>query len=453
MSGATQTVPPIEARYSRIPALLRLWKEQRGMVTVAGWSFLAAVVARGSNLAALAICARVLGQIEFGQVAAIQSTVGMFAPLASLGLALTTTKFVAEYRDRAPERAGRIIALSLAAGAIAGSLMTAALIVLAPVLAAIGFANPELKKQLIESSGLLLFGVVEAVQSGALTGLEAYSRIAKLSAWGGLLSVPVTALLTAKYGTSGAIAGLTVAVLTNCILNGLMLRAECHRRNIDITLAGCASEKSVLFSFSLPAYVSGIVVAPVSWLSTIFLVQQPNGFAEMALFSAADRFRFLLIFIPMAVSRIAMPALSRHRAESNQMAYRSAFRWNLGFSLLATVPAAILCALFSRQLLDIFGKSFEAGWPVLAVLAISAIPTVLNTQLGAALLSNGRAWARTGIDILLAVTFLGASWFAVPRWNALGLAGSFLFAYSLASLTIWYCLRQDEMQAESGATA
>lgn len=450
MSGATQTVAPMPARPTRMATVLRVWQEQRGMATVAGWSFLAAVVARGSNLAALAICARVLGQVEFGQVAAIQSTVGMFAPLASLGLALTTTKFVAEYRDRAPERAGRIIALSLCAGTLAGALMTAALIALAPVLAAKGFANPELKKQLIESSGLLLLGVIEAVQSGALTGLEAFSRIAKLSAWGGLLSIPVTAMLAAQYGTSGAIAGLTISLFISCVLNGFMLNAECRRRNIRTTLAGCASEKGVLFSFSLPAYVSGIVVAPVSWLSTILLVQQANGFAEMALFSAADRFRYILIFIPMAVSRIAMPALSRFRAESNQKAYRSAFHWNLGFSLLATVPAAGLCTIFAPRLLELFGHSFASGWPVLSVLAISAVPTVLNMQLGAALLSNDRAWARTGIDLLLAVAFLGASLIAVPRWNALGLAGAFLFAYTVASLALWLCLREDRATAVAG---
>jgi O-antigen/teichoic acid export membrane protein len=290
------------------------------------------------------------------------------------------------------------------------------------------------------------------VQSGALTGLEAFSRIAKLSAWGGLLSIPVTTLLAAQYGTSGAIAGLTISLFISCVLNGFMLHAECGRRSIRTTLAGCASEKGVLFSFSLPAYVSGIVVAPVSWLSTILLVQQANGFAEMALFSAADRFRYILIFIPMAVSRIAMPALSRFRAESNQKAYRSAFNWNLGFSLLATVPAAGLCAIFAPRLLELFGHSFASGWPVLSVLAISAVPTVLNMQLGAALLSNDRAWARTGIDLLLAIAFLGASWIAVPRWNALGLAGAFLFAYTVASLALWLCLREDRA-TPAGASA
>jgi O-antigen/teichoic acid export membrane protein len=425
-------------------AAWRKWDEQKGLATVAGWSLLAAVVARGANLMALAICARILGQVEFGQVAVIQSTVGMFAPLASLGLALTTTKFVADYRDRSPERAGRILALSLCAGAVAGLAMTGLLIVLAPVLAAKGFADPGLQRQLAESSGLLFLGVIEAVQSGALTGLEAYTKIAKLSAWGGVLSIPVTAVLASQYGTSGAIAGLTVSLLLSCLLNGWMLRGECRARGIAISLRGCASERGVLFSFSLPAYVSGIVVAPVSWVGTVLLVQQANGFAEMAMYSAADRFRFVLIFIPLAVSRILIPALSRYRAEANDRAYRSAFYWSLGFSLVATVPAAVVCVALSPWLLSLFGKAYERGWLVLAILAISAIPTVLNMQLGAALLSNGKAWARTGVDGLLAVMFLAAAWLLVPRYQAAGLAGAFLVAYSTASIVLWFCLDRKE---------
>ena len=174
------------------------------------------------------------------------------------------------------------------------------------------------------------------------------------------------------------------------------------------------------------------------------LVHQSNGFAEMALFSAADRFRYVLIFIPLAVSRIAMPALSRFRAEQNHGAYRSAFQWNLGFSLLATVPAVVICALVSPRLMGLFGEGFTQGWPVLALLAVSAVPTVLNMQLGAALLSCGKAWTRTGVDGLLAVTFLGAAWFAVPRWSAVGLAGAFLLSYTIASIVLWLFVRQND---------
>lgn len=419
---------------------------QRELAGVAGWSFLSALIARGANLAALVICARVLPQEQFGHVAIIQSTVGMFAPIAGLGLAMTTTKFLAEYRDTDPARAGRILALSLVAAATAGLILTAALILLAPQLAARGFSSPGLSQQLIQASGLLALGVFEAVQTGALTGLEAFARIARLSVWNGLLSIPLVAFLAYSYGASGAIAGLTLSVALSCLLNGVALAGECRKWAIRPSLTSIASERRMLVTFSLPSYVSGIVVAPVTWLSSALLVNQPGGFSEMALFTAADRFRFLLIFLPLAVSRVAVPALSRFRASGDQTGYQGAFRWNLGFGLLATIPPALLCIAVAQPLMALFGESFRRGWPILTILALSAIPTVMNTQLGAALLSNGRAWARASADLLLAVVFLLCAWILVPRWNATGLAMAFAISYATACGFLWMMLRRVHAQ-------
>ncbi len=426
---------------SRPRQLLRSLAGQRQLAGIAGWSFLSAFIARGANLAALVICARVLPQDQFGQVAIIQSTVGMFAPIAGLGLAMTTTKFLAEYRDTDPARAGRILALSLVAAAIAGLLLTGALIWLAPLLAVRGFSSPGLSQQLIQASGLLALGVFEAVQTGALTGLEAFARIAKLSIWNGLLSIPFVAFLAYSYGASGAIAGLTVSVGFSCVLNGIALAGECRKWSIRPSLTGISAERRMLLTFSLPSYFSGIVVAPVTWLSSAMLVNQPGGFSEMALFTAADRFRFLLIFLPLAVSRIAVPALSRFRASGNHSGYQDAFRWNLGFGLFATIPPALVCVAAAQPLMSLFGETFRRGWPVLAILAISAIPTVVNTQLGAALLSNGRAWERASADVLLAVVFLLSAWVLVPLWSAAGLAMAFAISYATACLFLWLLLR------------
>jgi len=165
------------------------------------------------------------------------------------------------------------------------------------------------------------------------------------------------------------------------------------------------------------------------------------GLAEMALFTAADRFRFLLIFVPISVSRIVVPTLSRLRSTGDAGGYRTALRWNIGFGMLSTIPPVLVCAALSKPLMAMFGKSFVHGWPVLAILACSAIPTVLNTQLGAALMSDNRAWARTATDVMLSVSFFACAWWLIPMWKAAGLATAFVIAYSAASLALWLCLR------------
>src|ERR1035441_7680402 len=68
------------------------------------WSLIGAALAQGANLAASVITARLLGRVQFGMYGMVQSTVGMLGVFAGLGLGLTATKYVAEFRSRDPER-------------------------------------------------------------------------------------------------------------------------------------------------------------------------------------------------------------------------------------------------------------------------------------------------------------------------------------------------------------
>ena len=413
-----------------------------GLFRSAFWSLASAVVARGANVVVLMICAHLLAQEKLGELAIVQSTVGLFGSLAGLGLGMTTTKFLAQYRSKDPAKAGRILALSLVAAAASGALMTACFVVAAPWLATHSLASPALAGILIGASGLLGLGVIESVQTGALTGFEAFARIASLSMWNGALSLPITILLAWTNGISGAIAGMTLSLALACVLNSIALKRECTRAGIAFQLRGCLAEWPILLGFSLPAYLSGVIVAPTSFVANALLVNQPGGYGEMALFAAADRFRYLLIFVPLAVCRIVVPALSRHRSDGDRDGYDKVLRLNVQLGLALTVIPALLCVAASPWLMSMFGESFRAGWPILVILALSAVTTVLNTQLGGVLLSADRAWTRMSVDVLLAVVSIAAAWVAVPRWGAPGLALAYASGYAAAALVLSECTRR-----------
>lgn len=62
------------------------------------WSFGGAAASRGFTLVASVMTARLLGVEAFGELGAVQSTIGMFAVFAGFGLGLTATKYVAQLR-------------------------------------------------------------------------------------------------------------------------------------------------------------------------------------------------------------------------------------------------------------------------------------------------------------------------------------------------------------------
>src|ERR1039458_7078219 len=121
------------------------------------WSVIGAVFAQGANLAASVISARLLGREQFGEYGIIQSTVGMLGIFAGLGLGVTATKYVAQFRTLDPARAGRIIALGWVAAIFSGGLLALGLLAYAPMLAAKTLNAPELAGELRIASALLFF--------------------------------------------------------------------------------------------------------------------------------------------------------------------------------------------------------------------------------------------------------------------------------------------------------
>ena len=74
------------------------------------WSIAGTIISRGLTLFATIAIARFLGRSSYGELGIVQSTVGMLGVFAGMGLGLTSTKYVAEFRCRAPQRAGQAAA-------------------------------------------------------------------------------------------------------------------------------------------------------------------------------------------------------------------------------------------------------------------------------------------------------------------------------------------------------
>src|ERR1035441_10583236 len=76
------------------------------------WSLLGTVLSRSLSVVSSILVARMLGKVGMGELGIIQGTVGILSAFAGLGMGLTATKFVAEYRTKDPKCAGAMMGLS-----------------------------------------------------------------------------------------------------------------------------------------------------------------------------------------------------------------------------------------------------------------------------------------------------------------------------------------------------
>jgi len=397
------------------------------------WSTAGAVGWRSLSLLASIIMARVLGRSVFGELGIVQSTTNLFMTFAELGIGLTATKYVAEFRKKDPARTGRIIAMTtvvaVVSGTVVGSIMVATSAWSARLLGA-----PHLQSIIAISALVLFLIVVNESQNGILSGFEAFKRRSTVQALSGVASFPISVLGVYYFGLVGAVYGLIASQVVVLLLNYRAVRQEISSAGVSVRWREARMELGTLASFSLPTLAAGAVYVPSMWIANTILVTTPGGFAEMGLFNAADRWRTLILFLPSLLGSVTLPMLASHRGEAASQKYHHLLWTNIKLSTLASCAVATPIALLAPWLMASFGPGFRDGTWVLITLCTTAVMFSPYWIIGQSLVSRGHVWTMFLFNLGWAVTLLASAWLLRGQ-GATGLALAYLMA-DMARLTV-----------------
>jgi O-antigen/teichoic acid export membrane protein/SAM-dependent methyltransferase len=399
------------------------------------WSLAGLLISRGLTLAAFAVAARILGKAGYGELGVLQSTAGVFEVFAGLGTGLTAARYVAEFRDRDPARAGRIIALSELLAVGGGAMVTVVVLLAAPWLAAVLLNAPQLEPQLRIVALLPLFGALNGAQVGGLTALEAFRPLARANLLAGLLGLPVLVAGVVFGGLSGAAAGLVAGAALNCLVNRYTLNRRAQTAGIPLDYRGAGREWRILWAFNLPAVLSSLLVGPTQWLCAVLLVNQPNGYTEMGVYTAARQWAFLIALPATRISAVALPMLANLHGNRQSGATRRLLGYNLLLTAGVSSVLAAGMALAAPLILWSYGPAFAAGAPVLATLAGAAVLMAVLDVLGQTLAVAGRMWLGFGLNLAWATVLLAGTRAFCPQ-GAQGLANAMVLAYTFHAVVV-----------------
>ncbi len=395
------------------------------------WSMTGAVISRGLMLIASIFVARILGKTGFGELGMIRSTVGMFGVFAGFGLGLTAIKHVAEFRQSDPDRAGRIIGLSGLFAMITGGLMALGLFIFAPWLAEHTINAPHLIG-VLRIGGLILFiNALNGAQTGALAGFEAFRTIAYVNFFVGLISFPILVVGTYFAGLTGAVWALTINLCINWLLNHLAIRKETRRYSVPFTFKHCNHELSVLWKFSLPAALSGALIGLIIWACSALLVNQPDGYSEMGIFTVALVFQAMLLFVSGMLNAPLLSMISNAGLDTsdNIKTVNILSSWILG--VIVAIP--LLCYPEIAQ--TIFGRDYQ-NYNFKVTFSIVVLYTCImmfKQGLARTLAANNLLWWGFLSNAFWAIILIVSAIFLV-RLGAPGLAASFSIAYIVNTL-------------------
>ena len=219
------------------------------------------------------IIARLLGKTEVGQFGIIRSTIDMFSAFAGLGLGLTVTKYISELKRTEKNRTGRIIGLSNEFALLFAFLFSTLIYFFSDEIA-MQIKAPALSFEIKLSAYVLFFNCINGVQAGILAGFEQFKIISKNAVIAAFFSSIFQIIGVIYWGLEGVILGYGLNFLILYFLNYWKIKKVIKQFEIPVKIFSKENSKEldVLWKFSIPAVLSGLMVSPVIWICNNFLV-------------------------------------------------------------------------------------------------------------------------------------------------------------------------------------
>lgn len=409
------------------------------------WSLIGGILTRLFAMLTNIAIARMLGREDFGAYGILVSTLETFSLFGGLALGFTIIKFTAEYRKSDPKKAGIFIGAAVMLSYGSAALIAASLFLLSNHLAGTVLNRPDLGGLLRIGAFYMFVRTVNNIQLGSLAGLEAFRETAKINAITGLLTPAMTIPAVYFLDLTGAMFSLVSVSFIGYAYCRKVFKSKCTAYGIKVKFMNREALTAIrpVLSFAIPAFLSGVMLIPVSWLSNAILAQQPNGYNELGNFNAANQWRQFVIFIPTTMSAAMLAITSDTFANKGRAAYRQAYFMNMKLIWSYALPATVLTVMFGGPLNRLFGEKFMGAEVLIAPLIVAAFFSVLNTAASPTVTGAGRMKADLAINSIWAMLMLGTSFWLIPSYRAMGLAWATLFAgMGYATLRIVYIDRK-----------
>lgn len=392
------------------------------------WSVLNVGMTQPLAMLTSIVVARILEVSAFGELSMIRSTILMLGVFAGTGLGIAATRHIAEFREKTPERAGRVVAMLLMVGSIMGLLASMLCFVFAETLVVSVMHSETLVLPFKIGSLLLVLNTLNGVNVGVLAGLEAYRAIAILGLLEGVLNLCFVTGGAWLAGVPGAVAGMIIAMVVTLFSKLVAVKQACNRFGIRLKLQGSWAEMPMLRQVALPSVIIAISVQPFEWLGRLMLSHQTNGFSEVGVFGVVQSWGQVMLVLPAQVTVPSLAILTSLYASGEYPSFRRLVSTNLklvvGLSVLVSLPML----LFTKQIMGLYGTSFMIGVPALRVMVVTYLIAVITMVFSEVLVASNRVWIQSAQKFLWGITMVVSAYFFVDH-GAVGLA----FAYAVGN--------------------
>lgn len=324
----------------------------RRLISDSVYSLISSLVLKAVVFISSIIIARIFGPEEFGKYGIVISTVNMVMIFASLGLGMTLTKYVAEYKDD-PYRLSSYVIGSISIGLGLSTIISVCLYALSTDLA-IYFFHDETLSPLLKFSALMVFSnCFIGLSVGALQGFRQFKLLFYSNV---LIAVLLTALLLLALH-NGTVNDVLHAMLLSSVFDNFIkfsILAYCLKKyKYSFVIPTLAVYKKII-SFAVPTLLNGICFLPFLWYSKTLLVIGDKGLYQAGLFDAAYQWLTLIMLLTGAISTAIFPVLSKNNND-----FIKVYKFGLLTSIIIPFLLVVIIYPLRVQISDLYGPGYE----------------------------------------------------------------------------------------------
>lgn len=405
------------------------------------WILAGNIISKFLLLISTILISKIISKEEYGQFGIVKSTILMFSAFAGLELGMTATKYISQYRDTDKKKVENILGLSNLF-ALLISLTIAFLIYFFSDTIAVKINAPSLSPIIKLSSFIVFFSSINGIQAGVFSGIEKFKELSINTSIAGIAS-SVGMLVGAKYyGITGVMLFFGSNYVILFILNYVHLKKYFYSvYSISIFKKSNFEEFRVLWQFSLPAILAGLMVGPVTWLCNYYLVNEKNGFSEMAYFDIANQWRNTILFIPAALSQIALPMLSSSLLDKNE--YKSTYIKNLKLNLYVALIMVVVFVILSPLIIHSYGNQYKNAHIPLILMLVTTGLVAINNVIGQVIASKNKMWLGFYVNLIWGVFLISFSYLfiVILKMGATGISLAYLLSYLLHTIIQFLFIR------------
>lgn len=394
------------------------------------WAVFGNGLGNGFLLFAGILIARFLGKELYGEYGVVKTTMFYIASFATLGLGVTSTKYIATLLNSKPIHVKNVIHDAMTITVIFSSIIAIIIFIIAPFIANL-LNEEQLVLALRALSVVIIFKAITTTQIGVLAGFKEFKTIALNSLSSGLLMLVICVPLTYFWGLKGALLSLLFSQIFNSFVNYIGIK----RKSRSFSYVEKVSYKKELAYFSFPVALQESSFAICNW-AAIMLLTKLSSMGEVGLYTASAQWNSIITMIPGLLINVILSYLSS--SINNRMKHKKTLKLMLRINFFTTIIPFVIVYFLADFIASFYGKSFEGMPSVLRILTFSTILEACASVYKSELLALGKTWLLFSVRLFRDMILVIGVYILLTFSN--GVDGAIMYSWAVVVMSALFFL-------------